>query len=164
MHFSLILNSELLYIIAQNENSFRFATWDEEPDADEEKFYCFLTQQELLIPAGNILLKQSYVLREDAVYPLLTNHNDFINIIATLPKGDAAKGIRRFYNEDINVIREGLEAKYVSVEKHIVTSRQGQHVLFLINNIEISISANMVYLRYKTPFNENHYQHVKEES
>ena len=41
------LNSELYYVIAQSENSFRFAAWNEEPSADEEKFYCFLTEKEM---------------------------------------------------------------------------------------------------------------------
>jgi len=157
------LNSELYYIIAEDENSFRFASWDEEPGVDEEKFYCFLTERELLIPAGNTLLKESYVLRESPLYPLVTNHTDFAGVIETLGKSNPAKCIRRFYNEDIDAIKEGLEEKFGMVEKHVVTSRQGQHLLFLINNIEISVSATMVYLRYKTLFNESHYKHVKEE-
>ena len=157
------LNSELHYVIAQNENSFRFATWHEEPEENEEKFYCFLTEQDFLIPAGNVLLKESYMLREDSVYPPVSNYMDFIESIETLEAGGAAKRIRRFYDEDIDKIREGLEEKYGTVEKHVVKSKQGQHLLFLLNNVEISISATMVYFRYKTPFNESHYKHVKEE-
>src|SRR3954454_11073736 len=113
------LNSELYYVIAQNENSFRFAEWDEEPDVDEEKFYCFLTEEELLIPAGNIVLKESYVLRESSLYPAASNYIDFAKTIETLKAGGAAKRIRRFYDEDINVIQEGLEEKYSVVEKHV---------------------------------------------
>jgi len=157
------LNSELYYVIAQSENSFRFAGWNEEPSADEEKFYCFLTEKEMHIPAGNILLKQSYVLMENALYPLVSNYADFIAIAETLENNKPAKCIRRFYNEDIDIIKRGLEEKYGTVQKHVVTSRQGQHLLFLINDIEISVSATMVYFRYKTSFNESHYRHVKEE-
>lgn len=157
------LNSELYYVIAQNENSFRFAAWDEEPETDEEKFYCFLTEQELLIPAGNILLKESYVLREDSLYPPASNYIDFIEAVETLEDAGVAKRVRQFYDEDIDEIKEGLEEKYGTVEKHLVTSRQGRHLLFLIKDVEISISATMVYFRYKTPYNDSHYRHVKEE-
>lgn len=155
-------NAELYYVIAQDENTFRFARWDEEPDGEEEKFYCFLTEQELLIPAGNILLKQSYILRQDPLYPLAANYMDFIAVIDKLPDNNPAKCIRRFYNEDVDVIKEGLQQKYGGVEKHVVTSSQGQHLLFLIDNIEISISVTMIYFRYKTVFNESHYKHIRE--
>lgn len=157
------LNSELHYIIAQTENSFRFAAWNEEPGEHEEKFYGFLEEKELLIPAGNILLKQSYVLSKEPPFPLISNYLDFIAVIDTLSANIPSKRIRRFYNEDIDILKEGLEKKYGKVEKHVVTSRQGQHLLLVINEIEISISATMVYFRYKTIFNENHYRHVKEE-
>ena len=94
------LNAELHYIIAQSENSFRFAAWHEEPDEDEEKFYCFLTEQELIIPAGNILLKQSYVIREEPLYFQVSGSTDFISVLESLKKNNPAKCIRRFYNED----------------------------------------------------------------
>src|SRR4051812_37630827 len=90
------LNSELYHIIAQSETAFRFATWDEEPDADEEKFYCCLTQESLLIPAGNILLKESYVLMEDPPYPSATDYSDFVATIKSLSVDGVAKRIRRF--------------------------------------------------------------------
>src|SRR5947209_5847138 len=143
------LNSELYYIIAQNENVFRFAEWDEEPATDEEKFYCFLTEQELLVPAGNVLLKESYILRENPIYPVAANYADFAEIIKSLSANTAAKCVRRFYDEDIDAIKEGLQEKYGTVEKHMVTSRQGRHLLFLMDDFEISISATMVYFRYK---------------
>jgi len=157
------LNSELYYVIAKNENSFRFAEWHEEPSVNEEKFYCFLTEQDLIIPAGNILLRESYVLKETSIYPHASNYIDFIEAIETLEPNNASKRVRQFYDEDVNAIKEGLEEKYDAVEKHVVTSRQGRHLLFLIENVEISVSATMVYFRYKTPFNESHYRHVKEE-
>lgn len=157
------LNSELHYIIAESADCFRFTTWDEEPGVNEEKFYCFLTNQELHVAAGNILLKQSYVLKEDPIYPVITAYTDFIDIIETLLTGAAAKGIRRFYNEDIEGIKERLEEKYVTIEKHVVTSTQGKHLLFLLNDIEISVSATMIYFRYKTSFNKSHYSNIKEE-
>ncbi|MDB5247551.1 MAG: hypothetical protein JWQ40_1945 [Segetibacter sp.] len=157
------LNSELHYIIAESENSFRFVNWNEEPGSNEEKFYCYLTEEELLIPAGNIQLKESYVLKQEAIYPIVTNHIDFANAIECIKSDGVCKRIRRFSAEDIDVIKGELEEKYGPIEKHVVTSRQGQHLLLLVEHVEISISANMVYFRHKTPFNESHYEHVKEE-
>ena len=157
------LNSELHYVIAQSENSFRFARWNEEPENNEKKFYCFLTEQELFIPAGNISLKQSYVLKENAVYPIAANYPDFAAMIETLQEKGIAKAIRRFLTEDIEAIKEGLEEKSGAIEKHIVTSRHGQHILLVFDDKEISISDAMVYFRKKSPFNKSHYDHVKEE-
>lgn len=157
------LNAELHHVIAAGENIFRFAKWHEKPGENEEKFYCFLTGEELLIPAGNIVLKQSYTLSENPVFPLAAGYTDFIAVIEELQPGKPAKSVRHFYDEDIDVIKQGLEDKYGTVEKHIVTSRQGQHLLFLISDIEISVSAAMVYFRYKTSFSQSHYRHVEEE-
>src|SRR5438045_2772295 len=124
------LNSELYYVIAQSENIFRFAEWHEEPGPKEERFYCFLTEQQLLVPAGNVLLKESYVLRDYPLYDVVTSYADFAKIIETLPHNTAAKCVREFYDADIDMIKEGLEEKYGVVEKHLVTSRQGRHLLF----------------------------------
>ncbi|MCW3105564.1 MAG: hypothetical protein JWQ09_70 [Segetibacter sp.] len=157
------LNYELHYVIADSENSFRFATWDEKPKAGEEKFYFFLTDEELHIPAGNITLEESYVLTEEPVYQCVTSYEDFISAIEKVQKDGVAKCIRCFSNEDIDAIKNKLEEKYGTIEKHLVTSSQGQHLLLVFDDIEISISATMVYFRHKTPFNESHYKHVKEE-
>lgn len=157
------LNSEVYYVIAQSENSFRFAAWNDAPQANEEKFYAFLTEDELLIPAGNILLKESYRLTKEPVYPVVSNAADFVSAIDTLQKDSPAKGVRQFYDEDIDTIKQDLEKRYEKVEKHLVTSRQGRHLLISINDIEVSISAAMVYFRYKTVFSQSHYDHIMQQ-
>lgn len=157
------LNYELHYIIASNENTFRFATWDEEPEPGEKKYYCFLTEEELLIPAGDIRLEESYVLKDEPIYPVLSNASDFCKILSNLDTSTVAKGIRRFANEDIDVIKRGLEDTCGPVNKHVVTSSQAQHLLLVVGEVEISISATMVYFRHKAPFSDSHYQNVKEE-
>src|SRR5437660_12809607 len=78
------LNSELHYIIATDENTFQFADWNEAPQEHEQKFYCFLMEKEFFIPAGNITLKESYVLKEEPIYPLLSTHKDFISAIEAM--------------------------------------------------------------------------------
>ena len=157
------LNYELHYVVAESENAFRFATWDEQPKAGEQKFYFFLTEEELHIPAGNITLEQSYVLKEEPVYQCVSSYNDFLLAIEKVQKDGVAKGIKCFSDEDTEIIRKQLEEKFGQIEKHLVKSSQGQHLLLVFDHIEISISATMVYFRHKTPFNESHYQHVKEE-
>lgn len=157
------LNYELHYVIAENENSFRFATWDEKPKEGEQKFYFFLTEQELFIPAGNITLEESYVLKEEPIYPCVRSFDDFVSTVEKVKKDGVAKCIKCFGDEETDSIKNKLQEKYGKIEKHIVTSSQGQHMLLVFDDIEISISATMVYFRHKTPFNESHYQHVKEE-
>lgn len=157
------LNYELHYVIASDENTFRFATWDEEPVTGEKKFYCFLTEEKLVIPAGNITLEESYVLKEEPIYPVLTTANDFCTIISQFRNQTVAKGIRKFSNQDVDFIKTELEKTCGTVHQHVVTSSQAQHLLFVIDEIEISISATMVYFRKKAPFSDEHYQHVKEE-
>jgi hypothetical protein len=156
------VNLELYYVIATNANTFRFVTWNEEPKEGEQKFYCFLTEDELFIPAGNITIKHSYVLREEPVYPLITTPDDFLKMIEQLGKQGIAKGIRRFSVEDIEPIRNSLCDKYGDCEKHLISSAEAQHMVFVVNEIEISISASMVYFRYKAPFAEDHYSNVKQ--
>jgi hypothetical protein len=156
------LNSELHYIIASDENIFRFSDWDEVPQANEQTFYCFLMEKELFIPAGNIILKESYVLKEEPIYPLLSSYEDFISAIEKIKQNKIAKYIRRFSDEDIATIKNNLQEKYGEVETHVVTSREAQHQLFVVNDIEISISGAMIYFRMKAPFSESHYRHAKE--
>jgi hypothetical protein len=158
------INLELHYIIASSENAFRFVGWNEEPGSGEKKFYCFLTENELHIPAGNISLKESYVLTEEPAYPELMGAADFAAMIEKVPQAGVAKGIRRFSNEDIDEIKNSLCNKFGDCEKHIITSAEAQHCLFLVNDIEISMSATMVYFRSKTRFSESHYNTVKEEA
>jgi len=157
------LNYELHYIIASNENNFRFVNWNEEPQAGEQKFYCFLAEKEFLIPTGNIVLKEHYVLKEEPVYPLISNADDFIAVIETLPKTVIYKCIRKFFDDDVHTIYDDLEGKYGKVEKHLVTSSQGQHLILVLDSVEISISATMVYFRHKAPFSESHYHSIQEE-
>ncbi|HEY6976456.1 MAG TPA: hypothetical protein VH396_09200, partial [Chitinophagaceae bacterium] len=139
------LNSELHYIIASDENTFQFAKWDETPQTNEQKFYCFLMKKELFIPAGNITLKESYVLQEKPIYPLLSCCEDFISAIEKIKQNRTTKYIRRFSDEDVDTLKNNLQEKYQDVETHIVTSHEAQHRLFVVNDIEISISDTMVY-------------------
>lgn len=157
------LNYELHYVIAENENTFRFAEWNEMPKENEQKFYFFLTEQQLHVPAGNITLEESYVLKEEPIYPCVSSYKDFISVIERVQTEGVAKAIKCFSNEDTDAIREQLEDTYGRIEKHLVKSSQGQHLLLVFGEFEISVSATMVYFRWKTPFNASHYQHVKEE-
>jgi hypothetical protein len=155
-------NLELHYIIAQNENVFRFADWNELPGANEERFYCFLKEKELFIPAGNVLLKESYVLTQQPLYPLITTSNDLVSLFETVQKSKVAKGIRRFSNEDLDTIKDQLRKQFESVETHVVASPALQHHIFIVNNMEVSVAPTMVYCRIKAPFAEGHYQNAGE--
>ena len=156
------LNYELYYIIATDGNTFRLAEWDDLPGVNEQKFYCFLLERKLYIPAGNITLNKSYVLKEEPIYPVITNYTDFIPLLDNLGSSGVAKCIKHFSGEDVEEIKIGLEMKYGPIEKHIVTSNEAQHLLLVLNHAEISVSATMVYLRPKAPFSEKHYGDVKE--
>lgn len=156
-------NSELYYVIASDEKTFRFVNWDEKPQDGEQRFYCFLTEEELYIPAGDIKLEESYVLREESIYPEISGVDDMVKLIEQVRRDSVAKGIRCFTNDSIESLYNQLKEKYSSLEKHMVTSDQGQHLLLLLDDIEISVSANMVYFRNKTAVNESHYKNVKEE-
>src|SRR5688572_960033 len=103
------LNYELHYVIASDENHYRFAAWDELPNSDEQKFYCFRMEKTLYIPAGNITLNPSYVLKEKPVYPLLTSFEDFVPVIESLGSSGVAKCIKRFTSESIDAIKNSLE-------------------------------------------------------
>jgi hypothetical protein len=156
-----LLNFELHYVIVSDEKTFRLATWNEEPTQGEQKFYCFRADRE----AGeNNPLKESYVLTTDAHFPILKDCKNFASIIDNIQPGTVAKCIRQFTDEDFPDIKQGLDDKYATVQQHLVKSPEAQHQLFVVNNIEISVSATMVYFRQKAPFAESHYQHVKEEA
>ncbi len=144
------LNSELHYVIASGEDTFRFAGWEEEPGTGEQKFYCFLTEQELFIPSGNLTLKESYVLSKEPAYAEIKNFDDCLAIIAALKSGGVAKAIRKFPTEYIETIKEQLKQKFGSAESHIVKSEEGQHLLIAFQNIDISISGAMLYFRCKS--------------
>lgn len=157
------LNYELHYVIATSENEFRFAMWNEEPKDGEQKFYFFLKEKELYIPAGNITLDESYILKETPIYPCVSTYKNFVSAIEKVRVSGVAKCIKCFSNEDTDVIKKQLEEKFGKIEKHLVKSSQGQHLLLVFEQFEISISATMVYFRWKTPFNATHYENVKEE-
>jgi hypothetical protein len=157
------LNLELHYIIAENENTFRFVDWDKLPNANEQKFYCFLQQKEILIPGGNVALKESYVVTQEPIYPLISDCKDFVSVIETVQKNKVAKGIRRFSNEDLITIKNDLNDEFETVETHVVASPKLQHHIFVVNDTEISVAPTMVYFRIKAPFAESHYHHVKED-
>jgi hypothetical protein len=157
------LNLELHYIIAERGNKFRFTDWNEMPKANEQKFYCFLQEKQLLIPAGNIVLKGSYVIMSEPIYPLITDCNDLIDVIETVNKDRPAKAIRQFSNEDLESIKRDLQKKFALVETHIVASPRLKHHILVADHHEISVSPTMVYLRMKAPFPERHYQDASHE-
>ena len=157
------LNSELHYVLAIDENNFRFAGWEELAQAGETRFYCFLKEQTLVIPAGNITLEESYVLSEEPIYPPIKNCYDFIDAVDAISTTGSGKYIRQFTDDDIDDFKNDLKEKFGTVQKHVVKSDQGQHLLLVFDSSEVSISAAMVYLRHKAPFSDKHYQHVKEE-
>ena len=156
-------NLELHYIIAETENNFRFAGWQEQPNANEQKFYCFLQEKELFIPAGNVVLKESYGLGTEPVYPIAKDCKDFLQIINTVRSNGVGKAIRQFSMEDLETIKKDLEDEFGSVETHIVASPKLQHHIFVVDDVEISVAPTMVYFRKKAPFSEKHYQQAKEE-
>src|SRR4051794_40424079 len=156
-------NLELHYIIAENENNFRFAEWHEQPNANEQKFYCFLQEKEMFVPAGNINLKESYVLTIDSIYPVVNDCKDFLHIINMVRKNGVGKAIRQFSMEDLVIIKKDLQDEFASVETHVVTSPKLQHHIFVVDDVEISVAPTMVYFRKKAPFSEKHYQQAKEE-
>ena len=106
------LNLELHYIIAENENNFRFADWNEVPGKREQKFYCFLKEKELLIPAGNIVLKESYVITHQPIYPLIADCKDFLTVMKTVERSKVAKAIKRFSNDDLTSIKIDLQREF----------------------------------------------------
>lgn len=157
------VNLELHYIIAKTNEDFRFATWDEEADDNEIKYYCFLSDHETT--GENAPFKESYVLSDDPIYPIVSNFHDFkkeIESISIEPGLD--KGIRRFHDSQIEGLQNDLWEEFVECEKHVVTSVEAKHLLFVVKDVEVSISKTMVYFRYKAPFAERHYNTIKEEA
>jgi hypothetical protein len=156
------LNLKLHYIIAENENTFRFVNWYELPQENEQKFYCFLKEKKILIPAGNVVLKESYVVMPEPIYPLISNCKDFITVFESVRKNKVAKGIRQFANEELETIKGDLQKKFERVETHVVASPKLEHHIFIVNDIEVSVAPTMGYFCIKAPFAESHYQHAKE--
>jgi hypothetical protein len=145
-------NLELHYIIAKSENDFRFAEWSDIAGENEQKFYCFLVDKELFIPAGNITLKQSYLLEEEPIYPTAATTEDFVKTIEGLEKFGSAKCVRKFSSEAVDSIQKELCEKYGQVDCHVVKSDEGQHYLMKVKGVDISISATMVYFRDASQF------------
>jgi len=155
---SSFFNLELHYIIAKNENSFRFTDWNELPNRGEQKFFCFLQRKDLFIPAGNIVLKESYVVTQHPIYPLIVDCKDLITVMNIAKSQTVAKGIRRFSDKDFTAMQNDLQKEFATVKKHMVTSPSLRHHLFVVDEIEISVAPTMVYFRKKAPFSESHYE------
>jgi len=157
------LNRELHYVIASDENTFRFAELDEQPKENEQRFYCFLVDKPLIIPAGDIRLNRSYVLETKPVYPVLNNASDFTYFINCIEEDCTAKAVRNFSDEDVKTIHRELQQQYGNAEMHLVKSPEFQHLLFILPKVEISVSATMVYFKQKFPETTEHYNHLQEE-
>jgi hypothetical protein len=156
------LNRELHYVIASDENTFRFVELNEQPNVDEQRFYCFLTDKSLTIPAGDIKLNRSYVLDTKAAYPVLSASADFLPFINCI-EDCTAKAIRNFSDADIKTIQQELKKQYGSAEMHLIKSPEFEHLLLILPQVEISISATMVYFKQKFPETSEHYNHLQEE-
>ena len=157
------LNLELHYVIAENADIFRFTGWQEMPGAHEQNFYCFLHDKELHIPAEGIVLKESYVLTTEPIYPVIKDCKDFLHIIKKVQQNSVGKGIRHFLMEDLESIKKDLEDEFEKVETHVVASPKLQHHIFVADDVEISVAPTMVYFRMKAPFSEKHYQQARED-
>jgi hypothetical protein len=157
------LNRELHYVIASDENTFRFAELNEQPQNDEQRLYCFLTDKSLTIPAGDINLNRSYVLDTKPVYPVLGAAADFLPFINCIDDDCTAKAIRNFSDDDIKTIQLELQHQYGTAEMHLVRSPEFEHLLLILPQVEISISATMVYFKQKFPETCEHYNHLQEE-
>ncbi len=125
---------------------------------DEEKLYCFLTEKDLLIPAGNILVKESYEVTRKPIYPVVSDCKDFLTAIEAARQSKAAKAIRHFGDKELEKIKADLEKEFDTVETHVVASPELKHHLFVVDDVEISVAPTMVYVRLKAPFSEHHYQ------
>lgn len=156
-------NRELHYVIASDENRFRFAEFDEQPGEKEQRFYCFLTDRPITIPAGDIQLNRSYVLDTRPAYALLSKSADLLPFINCIDDDCTAKAIRNFSDEDIKTIQQQLEQRYGTAEMHLVKSPEFEHLLLILPQVEISISATMVYFKQRMPVTSEHYEHLKEE-
>jgi hypothetical protein len=157
------LNRELHYVIATDENNFRFAAPEDQPKDNELKFYCFLTDKQLSIPAGNITLNESYVLATKPAYTVVSKAADFFPFIDCIGEQCAGKAVRDFTESSIEIIYLDLKQRYGQAEKHVITSPEFQHLLIILPQVEISVSATMVYFKQRHPETHGHYQHLEEE-
>lgn len=157
------LNRELHYVIASDENTFRFVELYEQPNADEQRFYCFLSDKPLTIPAGDIKLNRSYILDTKPAYPVLKTALDFIPIIDCIDDDCTAKAIRNFSDEYIKAIQQELQQQYGAAEMHLIKSPEFEHLLLILPQVEISISATMVYFKQRFSETSEHYNHLKQE-
>ena len=157
------LNRELHYVIASDENNFRFAALEEQPGSNEQKFYCYLVDKPITIPAGNVILPKSYSLDSNPIYDVIERAEDFFFFIDCIGKNCPAKAIRGFDDGSIDNIYDILKHRYGNVEKHLVTSPEFQHLLFILPQVEISVSATMIYFKQRLPLTSEHYEHLKAE-
>lgn len=156
------LNLELHYVIASSADLFRFVDWQEIPQPNEQKFYCFLQDKELNIPTAGIVLKESYVLTTTPIYPVIKDCKDFLHLIKQVQQNKFAKAIRQFAMTDLETIKKDLQDEFEKVETHVVASPKLAHHIFVVEDVEISVAPTMVYFRMKAPFSEKHYQQAKE--
>ena len=56
---------------------------------------------------------------------------------------------------DLTIIKNDLQKEFGAVETHIVASPNLQHNIFVVNDVEISVSLTMVYFRVKAPSRAN---------
>lgn len=156
------LNQELHYVIAENADLFRFVGWEAQPHANEQKFFCFLQPTELSIPERGIVLKESYTLSTEPLFPVITDCKGFLQMIQTVQQEKVGKAIRQFSLETLENIKNELLDEFDTVETHVVASPQLKHHIFVVDNVEISVAPTMVYLRIKAPFAEHHYHTATE--
>ena len=156
------LNLELHYVMAKSADLFRFTDWQDNPGVNEQKFYCFLQDKTLTMPAEGVVLKESYVLTEQPIYPVIKDCKDFLQTIKMVQQNNVGKGIRHFLMKDLETIKKDLEDEFEKVETHVVASPKLQHHIFVVENVEISVAPTMVYFRLKAPFSEHHYHTATE--
>jgi hypothetical protein len=116
-----------------------------------------------VIPAGNVVLKESYIITQEPIYPFVSDWRDFISFFGTVRKNQVTKGIRRFSNKELEIIKADLQKEFDAVEAHVVASRQLQHHIFIVNHIEVSVAPTMVYFRMEGPFARTQYQGEEQE-
>ncbi|HEX6914427.1 MAG TPA: hypothetical protein VF145_04260 [Chitinophagaceae bacterium] len=157
------LNRELYYVIALDPQHFRFVEPEEEAGEGEMKLFCYLSDREILIPAGNIILKKSYVVTPAPPFEIIRKAEDFYRFIDCIGENCVGKAIRGFSEEALGGIAAALKQRYGNADQHIVTSPEFSHLLFILPEAEISISSTMVYFKQRLPVTTAHYQHLEEE-
>ena len=79
-------------------------------------------------------------------------------MMSMVKTNNPAKAVRAFSAEQLELMKDDLAKEFTKVETHVVASPNLQHHILVVDNIEISVSPTMVYLRAKAPFSESHYK------